>query len=235
VNKPDRIGDVQLPASTQWYDQDYRLVLTQSELPGLGELTLRRTTREAALAPNGRLQDLGSQSIGLNRTIPNIHSRQRVVYRVTFTRDFEPSETEERLKELREKSFASGDGRQEVIAAQGRSIELQITAQRAPSGNAANLLVPTEFLESNYFINSSDAKVRDLAEQAVGTIGDPWRKAQAIERWVRRNMQAVAFTEAMATADHVARTLRGDCTEFAMLTAAMCRAQNIRHRTDLLS
>lgn len=233
ISKPDPIGDVQLPPSTQWYDEQYRLVLVQSELPGLGELTLRRTTREAALAPNGRLQDLGAQSITLDRAIPNVHSRRRVVYRVTFTRDFERTEADERLTELREKGFALEEGKQEIVAVKGRSFDLEVRAKRSPAASATNLLVPQEYLDSNYFINSADPKVRELAEQAVGTIGDPWRKAQAIERWVRRNMQAVAFTEAMATADHVARTLRGDCTEFAMLTAAMCRAQDIPSRTAM--
>jgi transglutaminase/protease-like cytokinesis protein 3 len=37
--------------------------------------------------------------------------------------------------------------------------------------------------------------------------------------------------EALATADHVAKTLEGDCTEFAMLTAAMCRAEGVPSRT----
>lgn len=233
ISKPDRIGDVQLPASTQWYDEAYQLVLVQSELPGLGELTLRRTTREAALAPNGRLQDLGQQSVPLDRSIANVHSRRQVVYRVTFTKDFESGEADERLKELRERGFATDDGRQAILTAEGRSLELQVTARREPPTKASNLIVPQEYLDSNFFINSADEKVRELSRQAVGTIGDPWRKAQAIERWVRQNMQAVAFTEAMATADHVARTLRGDCTEFAMLTAAMCRAQGIPARTAI--
>jgi hypothetical protein len=39
--------------------------------------------------------------------------------------------------------------------------------------------------------------------------------------------------EALATADHVARTLEGDCSEFAMLTAAMCRAQEVPSRTAI--
>src|SRR4029077_11471295 len=41
------------------------------------------------------------------------------------------------------------------------------------------------------------------------------------------------FTEAFATADHVARTLEGDCTEHAVLTAAMCRAAGVPSRTAL--
>src|SRR5205085_515826 len=41
------------------------------------------------------------------------------------------------------------------------------------------------------------------------------------------------FTEALATADEVARTLEGDCTEFAMLTAALLRAAGIPSRTAI--
>ena len=37
----------------------------------------------------------------------------------------------------------------------------------------------------------------------------------------------------MATADHVARNLEGDCTEYAMLAAAMCRAAGVPARTAL--
>jgi transglutaminase-like putative cysteine protease len=37
----------------------------------------------------------------------------------------------------------------------------------------------------------------------------------------------------MATSDHVAKTLSGDCTEYAMLAAAMCKAQGIPARTAL--
>jgi transglutaminase-like putative cysteine protease len=53
-----------------------------------------------------------------------------------------------------------------------------------------------------------------------------------IERWVHANMKVTA-DEALATADHVARTLEGDCTEFAMLTAAMCRAEGVPSRTAI--
>ena len=60
-----------------------------------------------------------------------------------------------------------------------------------------------------------------------------WDKAKAVERWVRQNMQAVEFSQAMATADNVAKTLSGDCTEYAMLSAAMCRSVGVPSRTVL--
>ncbi len=39
--------------------------------------------------------------------------------------------------------------------------------------------------------------------------------------------------QALAPADQVARTLKGDCTEYAMLTAAMCRAAGVPSKTAL--
>jgi len=46
-------------------------------------------------------------------------------------------------------------------------------------------------------------------------------------------MKSQNFTEALATADEVARTLEGDCTEYAMLCAAMCRAAGVPSRTAM--
>jgi transglutaminase-like putative cysteine protease len=54
-----------------------------------------------------------------------------------------------------------------------------------------------------------------------------------VERWVNQNMKAAEFSQSMATADNVARTLSGDCTEYAMLGAAMCRAVGVPSRTVL--
>src|SRR5262249_22783511 len=84
-----------------------------------------------------------------------------------------------------------------------------------------------------YFINCLDEKVQELAKKAVGDLADPWEQAKAIERWVKANMHGMAFTEAMATSDHVARTLQGYCTEYAMLTAAMCRVVGVPSRTAI--
>src|SRR5205807_1921486 len=53
-----------------------------------------------------------------------------------------------------------------------------------------------------------------------------------VEKWVHENMSsstAVGF----ATAAQVARDLKGDCRQHAMLSAAMCRAAGVPSRTAL--
>ena len=46
-------------------------------------------------------------------------------------------------------------------------------------------------------------------------------------------MKVQNFTEAMAPASEVAETLTGDCTEYSMLAAAMCRAAGVPSRTAI--
>ena len=114
----------------------------------------------------------------------------------------------------------------------GNTFELHVKASTKTGGEVAEKEPDAEFLQSSYFIASDDAKVKELARRAVGAEADPWKKALRIERWVRANMKLTAY-EALATADHVARTLEGDCTESSMLAAAMCRAEGVPSRTAI--
>ena len=59
---------------------------------------------------------------------------------------------------------------------------------------------------------------------------DPWEKANAINHWVYRNIRDKNFKVAFAAAGEVARNLSGDCTEHAVLAAAMCRAVGVPSR-----
>jgi transglutaminase-like putative cysteine protease len=171
----------------------------------------------------GKLRDLGELSIPLDRAIADAHRVNEIVYRVVFNKEVEDAA----------RMFAVGDGRQDVKAVAGLSLELHVTAVRHPPADDSPAIVPKEFSESNFFINSYDERVRQHARAATIGVSEPWAKAKAIERWVKTNMKPVSFSEAMATADHVARTLTGDCTEYAMLTAAMCRAAGIPSRTAI--
>ena len=118
---------------------------------------------------------------------------------------------------------------------QGKTFDLTVTARRAPPAGAPAAAVSPgkEFTESNYFITSDDPLVKKHTAAAVGGETDPWEKALAVERWVHENMKVQNFTEAMAPASEVARTLTGDCTEYSMLAAAMCRAAGVPSRTAI--
>ena len=218
--KPQKLENVQLPTLVWWVDKEFVPLRQQIEAPGLGKINLFRTTKAIALgpAPIATLTDIGvNQYVRLKKRIPRPYETREAVYRITVKNDDDPGST------------FSRDERQQVKNVKGNSFELHVHAGAVSAKDGEKEPGP-EFIQSSYFINSADARVKQLARQAVGAEKDPWKKAQRIEKWVYRNMTAVN-DEAMATADHVAKTLKGDCTEYSMLTAAMCRAEGIPSRT----
>lgn len=224
---PDPIQEVQLPASTFWYDAEYKLVKVDTRMPGMGRVTFERSSREIATRPVdvSKLKDIGfTQSISLKRAIPQSHDALAITYKVTLPADPKP-----------ETAFARDD-RQIVrdVNPKTHSFTLEVKASRPPAFAAAGApAAGAEFLESNYFITSDDPNVKKHTTAAVGPETDPWKKCLRIERWVHNNMRVMNFTEAMAPAFEVARTLEGDCTEYSMLTAAMCRAAGVPSRTAI--
>jgi hypothetical protein len=226
---PDKLeiqgGSVQLPAMAYWLDRNLGPVRSQTEVPGLGKVVLYRTTKAVALLPS-KLPEKGGPALDsvlrLNQRIDHGVEADAVVYRITLPEDDDPG------------SAIKSDDRQKIEKVQGKSFEVHVKAVRGPKeGGNADARPGDEFLKSNYFLNSDDPKIQEHTRRAIGTETDPWKKARSIEAWVRANMKILNYTEAMATADHVARSLEGDCSEFAMLTAAMCRAAGIPSRTAI--
>jgi transglutaminase-like putative cysteine protease len=221
--RPDKIEapglSVQLPTEVWWLDGDFIPVRRQIELEGLGLVMLTRTTQKLATAGGaGRMPDLNQKNlIPLNRIIPRSYATRGAVYRVTLRDDPEP-----------ETAFAR-DGHQDVIAGKDGVLELHVHPVR-PGGAKDAAPIAAEYLESCHFIDSDDARVKELARKAVGAERDPWKKALLIEGWVKRNMRPDDGA-ALGPASQVARDLRGDCRMYALLTTAMCRAEGVPART----
>jgi hypothetical protein len=224
---PDEIAGAQLPSQVLWFDATYEPRRSLTSMPGFGYLVFERSTQKEAtkpLDPNQLPDIMVRQSIKLNQRLNNPHAGEHLTYRITLAGDREPA-----------KAFAQ-DERQTVRAVNGKTVEVQVKALRsppaaAPAGAAAD--PGPEFLKSNFFITSDDERVKQHARVAVGAETDPWRKAQLIESWVHGKMNAQNFSEAMAPASEVAKTLTGDCTEYSMLAAAMCRAAGVPSRTAI--
>jgi transglutaminase-like putative cysteine protease len=87
-----------------------------------------------------------------------------------------------------------------------------------------------EFLLSNSYLQSEDELVKKHAADAAGDETDPWKAAQLMEHWVWQNLKNKNFSTLLASAAEVAKDLSGDCTEHAVLLAAMCRVRGIPSR-----
>jgi hypothetical protein len=80
------------------------------------------------------------------------------------------------------------------------------------------------------FIQSTDPLIQQMAAQAAAKETDPWKIARALESFVQRTVKNKNYSQAFATAADVARSLEGDCTEHALLLAALSRARKIPAR-----
>jgi transglutaminase-like putative cysteine protease len=225
------IGDFKLPTSTLWADAaTLEPLKMESDMPTFGgKMTVVRTTREAALRPVGKVPDLFDvQSVKLDRGIPDVHDQTSVTYRVRLASDVAP-----------EKAFKPDD-RQAVKNADPatKSFVLVVTAVRQPGqpvgGPAAG--PGKEFLSDCFFIDWDNEPTKQHARAVAATLpanASDWQKARAVETYVNRNMRATEFSQAMATCSNVAKTLSGDCTEYAMFAAGICRALGVPSRTAL--
>jgi len=77
------------------------------------------------------------------------------------------------------------------------------------------------------FVQSDRKEIIDLARQAVGNTKDAGEAARKIEAFVAKYVENKNLSVGYASAAEVAASKQGDCTEFAVLTAAMCRAVGI--------
>ncbi len=87
------------------------------------------------------------------------------------------------------------------------------------------------FRESSAMIEARDPLIRKLAARSVRDAGDdPLARAEAIRASVRTLVSSKGLDTAFATASETARTRSGDCSEHAVLLAALLRAEAIPSR-----
>lgn len=141
-----------------------------------------------------------------------------------------------------ELSFGGGNGRIEILPPilphqkverlADRSVRVTVDLDAAGNGGADDL--PTaEHLAATIAVDHTDPEVSKLADSVQrwsSTAQDPRGYATACERFVSRYVSGVSLAVGNATASEVARSREGDCTECAVLLAAMLRAKGIPSR-----
>jgi len=84
-----------------------------------------------------------------------------------------------------------------------------------------------EAMNPNQYLQSNHEQIIALARRAVGRTKDTGEAARKIEAFVADYIQSKNLSVGYASATEVAESRQGDCSEFAVLTAAMCRAIGI--------
>jgi hypothetical protein len=201
-----------------WVDEAGQVLKSEQDV--LGGIVMYRTTREAATSPAGPVQFnlVLDTVVKVGHKIPNPEQTRHVKYRIA-------------LKDSEAARAVPTDARQSVQTEAGaNSAILEVRSLGPMDGNPASDEVDPQFLRSNPLVTSDDLRVRSRAQTVTRGVEDPWEKAKRINQWVFQNIRSKNFKVAFAPANDVVRDLAGDCTEHAVLAAALCRAVGVPAR-----
>jgi hypothetical protein len=223
VEAVTRFADGQALPTLHWCDRTGDILKTEVDLM---ELAIHRAPKEVALEKTDPPSvDLGwDVVVKVDRPIPRAHRTRTARYRLELSGG-DPAGV-----------FVTGAS-QQVRSLGPHAAEVTVYALRPGErgGNeAAPADPPTEAdRRPNNFIQSDHPKIAAMAAEVAGDEPDPWQKALRLERHVYQYITKKDFSQAFATAAEVVEDPQGDCTEHAVLLAALCRAAGIPARVAI--
>jgi hypothetical protein len=192
-----------------WVDEQGRLL--RQTVPGLMQLSLERVSEEEALASLVPFEI--SNEIEVDHHLPLVRSLREVTLRVSRNVGSAAD-----LLTRTHRQTVTPDGEDALITVRRETpptdpLPLPITDESL-----------SEFLQPTPHVQSDDPRIVETAREIVGDETDSWGAAQKLCAWVKRNMHAVSSEPRPITALEVLDSMRGDCTEHAILMAALGRA-----------
>jgi hypothetical protein len=198
---------------TSFTDESGETVKTVTNL--LDMTTYAVPKEEALKAISGEQLDLGMDTVIKTGPIKNAHRAKQVVYKVTI---------EGKAAE------AIPAGPTQIIKPISDT-EIELTVKSIKPGEPGMQPAPgPEYLAASRFLDTDDPNVKRLAEEGAAGKTDPVEVAVMLEKFVAKRLKDKNFSTALATASEVARDLAGDCTEHAVLLAALLRVNKIPSR-----
>jgi hypothetical protein len=207
--------------STSYVDENGDTKKSIMPMTGMQQMEMIACTKEFALGENDVLELVDKMFLDSPEPLNNIESAKSVTYYL------KPSDQSAKLM------IPSSDNQGVEQLKEG---EVIVTVQpvAAPAGvkfpyegkdsNAIEAMKPTRFVQSDY------NDIIELAKRAVGETKDAAEAVKKIEAFVSGYIENRNLSVGYATAAEVAASKVGDCTEFAVLTASMCRAIGIPAR-----
>ncbi|MCH7556493.1 MAG: transglutaminase domain-containing protein [Planctomycetes bacterium] len=203
--------------STSYVDDDFRMQKTITSI-AMMRIEMIACAKEFALGQNDVLELIDKMFLASPEPLNNVGSVRSITYHLSPVEETDsfliPSNDNQRVRELR-------DGTK-IVTVEPVAASAGV---RFPyrGGNETILAAtrPTRFLQSNR------KEIIDLARRAVGRTKDAAEAVRRIEAFVAEYVENRSLSVGYASAAEVAASRQGDCSEFAVLTAAMCRAVGI--------
>ena len=209
--------------STVWMNADGDAVKMEMPFPGIGVLEMILADEAAAKAAAGEGAEVFVNTlIRVDRPIDRANARA-IRYRLTLTgQDDQPP------------PGIPATAMQTPGPWQGKSMELRVARidraapRNAPATQPSGVL--EEYRSANLWINNDDAEIVKMARQAAGDEKNVYAICDRLRRHVTDVIREKNLGVGFATASEVARRREGDCSEHAVLLAALGRAMGIPSR-----
>lgn len=199
-------------ATTGWVDTQQNVRKLVMDLLGF-RLEMLACDRACATAPNQSADMLQHALLSAPRALSPTELRDGLAYTLTSLKREVPAEipaTDEQRVER--------DG-------------MQIRVHIAPAGKSSTTDAPTAADRApNAWLQSDASEIAKLAREGAGEAATDVAKMKALETFVRGYIREKNLSVGYASALEVAKTREGDCTEHAVLLAALGRSLGIPTR-----
>jgi hypothetical protein len=209
--------------STSWVDDHGNDVESILAIPGVGRLDQVVTTRADCMKQPEGAEIFANSLIRPRHALPAPSQQARAWYRITSG-------------DPRQVLFLWNQDEQTVIASRPGSIDVMVTAPTITPAEATWQLPHADtpelhpYLQASSYLEADAPEIRKLARQAVGDEKNPVLAAHRIQEFVRAYITKKDLNIGFASAEETARSREGDCTEHAVLCAALGRAVGLPTR-----
>lgn len=204
-------------ASVAWVDQQG--VLYKTWQPQLNQVTVMRVDPALARRKSKRGFDVGEASVIRLKLDPSPHAANTMSYMV-------------RTKTQRPSDLFGPSAGQSLTPIDSRTATLRI--QRVTPTHPAQAYVDrkpvSDDRQANALIQSNHPSITQLAATVASAESDPWQRALKLEKLVHQLIQKKGYAQGFASAVDTLRAREGDCTEHAVLLAALSRAADLPAR-----
>ena len=202
--------------SWMWIDSQGTVHAVRIEGIELWQFLATRELAEQPLEdPSGDL--LGALMVPVNQPLENPRQARQVRYQLHLERPVTPA--------------LSNDSFQTVTRLDRQTYQIDVHPPGPASVLEQQPLEPDDgHLASSAMIQSGDPAISRQAARILPETEDRWQLALALEKHVHMLIDRKDYSQAFASALDVLESRQGDCTEHAVLLAALCRAREIPTR-----
>jgi hypothetical protein len=215
IRQTSRIGGGTL-VTTSLVDEQFRAHRVSTDIGGV-TLVQALATEKLAKAPNSNSRDFFDRlMIQSPRAIAPEERQNGLQYELTY---------------LGEESFEFPNSDEQRVRQKGNRIVLDVCQRcgKSPADQLDAKLI-AESKKANAWLQSDDIELKALAQQAARGASTDLQKMRQLERFVNQHIANKGLDVGYATAKETLASKSGDCTEHALLLAAMGRSVGIATR-----